>query len=50
MEPGPATGKVLELLEPFKDDLIPGVIEGYALPVSDGSERNRKGVREGDYG
>ena len=46
MESGPAQGKVLELLEPYKDDLLPGVIEGYALPVSDGSERNRKGVRE----
>lgn len=44
MEPGPATGKVAELLEPFADDLLPGAIEGYALPVSDGSERNRAGI------
>jgi peptide/nickel transport system substrate-binding protein len=46
MEQGPATGKVLSLLEPFSEGLIPGVIEGYNLPVSDGSERNRKGVRK----
>ena len=40
----PATGRVAELLAPFADDLVPGVMEGYALPVSDGSERNRKGI------
>lgn len=45
MEPGPARGAVLELLEPFRDDLPPGTIEGYELPVSDGSERNRRNVR-----
>lgn len=43
MDSGPATGRVAEFLEPFADDLIPGTIEGYALPVSDGSERNRAG-------
>lgn len=46
MEPGkPATGRELELLEPFKADLPPGAIEGYALPVSDGSQANRKNIR-----
>ena len=41
----PASGRVAELLEPFKADLLPGAIEGYSLPVSDGSEANREGLR-----
>jgi len=41
---GPATGRVLEFLEPFAADLTPGTLEGYALPVADGSERNRAGT------
>jgi peptide/nickel transport system substrate-binding protein len=45
MKDGPATGRVAEFLEPFADELTPGTIEGYALPVSDGSERNRAGIR-----
>lgn len=46
MEPGkPAEGRELELLEPFKADLPPGAIEGYALPVSDGKQANRKNIR-----
>jgi peptide/nickel transport system substrate-binding protein len=46
MQPGtPATGGVLALLDPFRDDLLPGAIDGYTLPVSDGSEANRKGIR-----
>lgn len=44
MQPGSATGKVAELLAPFADDLPPGALEGYALPISDGSERNRAGI------
>ncbi|WP_368188324.1 extracellular solute-binding protein [Aestuariibius sp. HNIBRBA575] len=44
MEEGPATGRVREFLEPFSDTLLPGALEGYALPVSDGSERNRAGI------
>lgn len=36
-----ASGRVQEFLAPFADDLLPGALEGYALPVSDGSERNR---------
>ena len=46
MEPGkPAEGRELELLEPFKAELPLGAIEGYALPVSDGSQGNRKNIR-----
>ncbi|WP_295531448.1 extracellular solute-binding protein [uncultured Thioclava sp.] len=41
-----ASGKVLDLLAPFKDTLLPGVIEGYSLPQSDGSTRNRKNMRD----
>jgi peptide/nickel transport system substrate-binding protein len=45
MEPGAAEGRVLALLEPFEAELLPGAIEGYSLPVSDGSARNRDGIR-----
>ncbi len=46
MVPGaPAPDGVRALLDPFKDTLLPGAIDGYALPVSDGSEANRKGIR-----
>jgi peptide/nickel transport system substrate-binding protein len=45
MEPGAAEGRVLALLEPFEAELLPGAIEGYSLPVSDGSARNRAGIR-----
>lgn len=46
MSPGtPAEGRVLELLEPFAADLLPGTIEGYALPETDGTQRNRAGLR-----
>jgi peptide/nickel transport system substrate-binding protein len=41
----PAEGAVLALLEPFKADLLPGTIEGYALPESDGTAQNRPGLR-----
>ena len=40
-----AAGRVAELLAPFKDQLLPGAMEGYALPVSDGSEANRANIR-----
>jgi len=46
MAPGPAEGRVLELLQPFADDLLPGALEGYSFPVSDGREANRAGIRE----
>lgn len=46
MVPGtPAEGRERALLAPFAADLPPGALEGYALPVSDGSEANRKGLR-----
>ncbi|MFN6058490.1 MAG: extracellular solute-binding protein [Paracoccaceae bacterium] len=46
MDPGkPAEGRELELLEPFKAELPPGAIEGYALPVSEGDQANRKNIR-----
>lgn len=45
MDHGPATGKVLELLQPFAADLPPGTIEGYTLPEDDGTARNRKNIR-----
>lgn len=45
MTHGPAEGRVREFLEPFADGLLPGAIDGYSLPESDGSELNRRGVR-----
>ena len=44
MRDGPASGRVAQLLQPYSDELLPGAIDGYALPVSDGSERNRAGI------
>jgi len=44
MAQGAAEGRVAEFLAPFADDLTPGTIEGYSLPVSDGSERNRANI------
>ncbi len=44
-QPGPADGQVAELLAPFAADLLPGTLEGYELPKSDGSARNRRGIR-----
>ncbi|WP_425038780.1 extracellular solute-binding protein [Primorskyibacter sp. S187A] len=44
MRDGPAEGRVAEFLEPFAADLLPGALEGYSLPVSDGSERNRANI------
>jgi peptide/nickel transport system substrate-binding protein len=41
MDHGPATGRVRELLEPFAETLLPGTLEGYTLPVGDGTARNR---------
>ncbi|WP_243645093.1 extracellular solute-binding protein [Rhodovulum euryhalinum] len=45
MRPGLAEGRVRELLAPFADDLLPGAIEGYALPVADGRPSNRQNLR-----
>ena len=46
MEDGPAKGRVRELLMPFAEEISPGALEGYALPVSDGTERNRANLRK----
>jgi peptide/nickel transport system substrate-binding protein len=47
MTPGAtAEGRVKDLLDPFKADLLPGALEGYTFPVSDGTEANRAGLRE----
>jgi peptide/nickel transport system substrate-binding protein len=45
MGEGPAEGRVLELLEPFAETLLPDALEAYGLPVSDGSPRNRSNIR-----
>jgi peptide/nickel transport system substrate-binding protein len=46
MTPGiPAEGRERALLEPFRAELLPGALEGYALPVSDGAQANRKNIR-----
>lgn len=44
MSHGPAEGRVLEFLSAVEGDLLPGALEGYTLPASDGSERNRAGT------
>ncbi len=46
MQPGPASGRVEELLQAYADDLIPGTLEGYVLPEGDGSARNRSNIRK----
>ncbi|TMV65351.1 ABC transporter substrate-binding protein, partial [Thioclava sp. BHET1] len=45
MDHGPAQGQVLADLAPFKADLLPGAISGYALPASNGGEGNRRNLR-----
>ncbi|MEO1677074.1 MAG: extracellular solute-binding protein [Pseudomonadota bacterium] len=45
MSDGPAEGRVREFLEPFAAELLPGALDGYTLPVSDGSEANRRNTR-----
>ncbi|WP_241559847.1 extracellular solute-binding protein [Solirhodobacter olei] len=45
MDHGPAKGRVLADLEPFKASLFPGAIGGYSLPNSDGTEANRRNLR-----
>ncbi|SFI81103.1 peptide/nickel transport system substrate-binding protein [Celeribacter neptunius] len=45
MRPGPAEGKVLELLAPYRDQLLPGVLEGYELPQTSGRELDRGAMR-----
>nr|WP_132860374.1 extracellular solute-binding protein [Shimia isoporae] len=45
MQPGPATGRVQQLLTPFADELPEEALSGYDLPASDGSARNRRNLR-----
>ena len=45
MGDGPAEARVRALLEPFADELLPGALEGYALPASSGDQRNRRNLR-----
>ncbi|MBL3703300.1 ABC transporter substrate-binding protein [Sulfitobacter sp. BDSS02] len=46
MRPGRAEGRVREILMPFADSLLPGALEGYEMPVSDGTARNRSNLRK----
>ncbi|MEX5728964.1 peptide/nickel transport system substrate-binding protein [Rhodovulum iodosum] len=46
MRDGPAEGRVRDLLAPFSDQLLPGALEGYGLPASDGRASNRKNLRK----
>ena len=46
MRDGPASGRVKELLTPFSDDIPADAVAGYALPVSDGTQRNRRNLRK----
>ncbi|SMO78064.1 peptide/nickel transport system substrate-binding protein [Thalassovita litoralis] len=45
LRPGPATGRVAELLAPYADTLPPGTLQDYDLPAGDTSPRNRKDLR-----
>ncbi|MBO9431477.1 extracellular solute-binding protein [Sulfitobacter sp. R18_1] len=45
MRDGPASGRVFDLLADYADTLPPGTVDGYRLPVGDGSARNRAGIR-----
>ena len=45
LRPGPAEGRVADLLVPYADDLLPGAIEGYSLPVASAGSANRAGIR-----
>lgn len=46
MKPGPATGKVRSLLEPYADTLLPGTLEGYDLPPGSGAKSDRRNLRK----
>ena len=45
MKEGAATGKVAELLAPFADELLPGALEGYEFPQTNGTQNDRKSTR-----
>ena len=42
--PGPAEGRVAELLDPFASDLLPGAWDGYELPTGSDRARDRGAV------
>ena len=46
MQEGPANGAVAEALAPFTGNLPEGTLDGYTLPESDGTARNRKNLRK----
>lgn len=46
MHTGPADAAVSARLAPFASSLLPDTLEGYELPKTDGSARNRKGIRK----
>ncbi|MBP7000895.1 MAG: ABC transporter substrate-binding protein [Amaricoccus sp.] len=46
MGQGPAEGEARALLEPFAAELAPDALDAYALPASDGSQRNRANMRK----
>ena len=46
MDHGPAEGPVADMLADYEDHLLPGALDGYSLPESDGTERNRGNVRK----
>ncbi|WP_339690757.1 extracellular solute-binding protein [Celeribacter baekdonensis] len=45
MRPGPAEGRVAEILAPYTDQLLPGTLEGYDLPETSGRELDRGAIR-----
>lgn len=45
MPPGPAAPEVAALLAPYAKSLPPDLLEDLSLPISDGSEANRAGLR-----
>lgn len=45
MRPGPAEGRVLEMLSPYEAELLPGTLEGYTFPGTNGREMDRGAVR-----
>jgi peptide/nickel transport system substrate-binding protein len=44
MRPGPAEARVRDFLEPYAEQIPEDALTGYALPASDGTERNRAGI------
>lgn len=46
MGAGAAEGRARALLEPHAGELPPGALDPYALPASDGSQRNRANMRK----